>query len=128
MARSAYDVKVTREGRWWIVRVPELDELTQARRVSEVEQMARELIAITTDSKISDVQVTVTVEVEGLGDVVGEALHIRSLREHAAKLEAQASDRARYLAQALASAHVPVRDIGSVLGVSYQRAHQLIDR
>ncbi|MBB3035963.1 hypothetical protein [Hoyosella altamirensis] len=81
MSRRAYEVKVTREGRWWMVRVPELDELTQARRLSEVEQMARELIALANDSRISDVDVTVTVEVHGLRDVIGEAMHIRQVRE-----------------------------------------------
>ncbi|AEF41921.1 HicB family toxin-antitoxin system [Hoyosella subflava DQS3-9A1] len=109
-----------------MVRVPELDELTQARRLSEVEQMARELIALANDSRISDVDVTVTVEVHGLRDVIGEAMHIRQVREQAAQLEAEAQELSRHLASELSKADVPVRDIGIVLGVSYQRAHQLI--
>ncbi len=44
-----YDVNVTRDGRWWMVEVPAIDGLTQARRISEVEEMARSLIAIELD-------------------------------------------------------------------------------
>jgi hypothetical protein len=42
-----YAVKVTREGKWWMVHIPELDGLTQARNVAEIEGMARDYIAVT---------------------------------------------------------------------------------
>ena len=49
-----YDVRVTRDGRWW--KVPEIDQITRARRISEIEEMARSLIAITTDTPLADVR------------------------------------------------------------------------
>ncbi|HWD82904.1 MAG TPA: hypothetical protein VG497_28580 [Kribbella sp.] len=57
---KTYEVTVRREGRWWMVAVPELDGLTQARRLDEVEQVAREYIAVSTDVPLSKVAVEVT--------------------------------------------------------------------
>lgn len=47
MARAMrqYDIAVTREGDWILIEVPELDIVTQARRVDEVVAQARSLIA-----------------------------------------------------------------------------------
>jgi hypothetical protein len=45
-----YTVRVTREGKWWMIRVPDIDGLTQARRLAEVDDMARSLIAMTTNT------------------------------------------------------------------------------
>lgn len=52
-----YDIEVTRDGRWWMIHVPELDLLTQARHPGEIEDMARDLIAVSTDTPIEDVSV-----------------------------------------------------------------------
>jgi predicted RNase H-like HicB family nuclease len=41
-----YQVVVAREDEWWMITVPELDAVTQARCVDEIEYMARDLIAI----------------------------------------------------------------------------------
>ena len=53
-----YEISVYREGRWWMIYVPEIDELTQARHVSETEDMARS-IAVSTETPIADVGVRV---------------------------------------------------------------------
>jgi hypothetical protein len=52
-----YEVKVTREGKWWMVAIPAIDGLTQARRLSEAELMAKEYIAVTLDVPIESVDV-----------------------------------------------------------------------
>ncbi|MGW4482020.1 hypothetical protein [Rhodococcus triatomae] len=52
-----YTVEVTREGEWWMVSIPELDGLTQARQLSEAELMAREYIAVTLGVPLGDVAV-----------------------------------------------------------------------
>lgn len=54
-----YDIEVTRDGRWWMVHVPEIDQLTQAHHRGEVEEMARDLIAVSTDTPIAEVGVRV---------------------------------------------------------------------
>jgi hypothetical protein len=52
-----YDIEVTRDGRWWMVSVPELDGLTQARCPGEIEGMAREYIAVSTGTPIDQVAI-----------------------------------------------------------------------
>lgn len=123
---TRYAVTVTREGRWWMVHVPAIDGLTQARRLAEAGLMARELLALTLDVPVDAVDVEVTVvEVDGLA-VATELDAIRGGRAAAAELERDASARAVALARALAARKVPLRDIGTILGVSHQRAHQLV--
>ncbi|MEA9986090.1 hypothetical protein [Subtercola sp. RTI3] len=120
-----YAATVTREGRWWMVAVPEIDGLTQARRIDEAELMARELIAVTLDVPLEDVAVTVTVESVGNVPVRSIVDRIESDRRKAAELEREASRQAVQLAKQLAAENVTMRDVGSILHVSYQRAHQL---
>lgn len=123
---TTYIATVTREGHWWMVHVPAIDGLTQARRLSEAAQMARELIALEVEVPIADVAVEVTVaDVDGL-DVAAELEAIRGERAKAAELERDASARATALARSLAARRLTVRDIGTILGVSHQRAHQLV--
>ena len=52
-----YDIKVTRDGRWWMIHIPAIDGVTQARFPGEIEGMARDYIAVTTDTPIEDVQI-----------------------------------------------------------------------
>ena len=69
-----YRVEVTREGRWWMINVPEIDQLTQARRITEIVPMAESLIAISTDQPLSDISArVVSIDVPGLGDVAARA-------------------------------------------------------
>ncbi|MGV0653753.1 hypothetical protein ABQE48_07715 [Mycolicibacterium thermoresistibile] len=66
-----YRVEIERDDRWWMIHVPELDELTQARRLGEAEQMARELIAVSTGTPIADVAVRITkITVDGIDVMV----------------------------------------------------------
>ena len=124
---TTYTVSVTRKGRWWIVRVPEIDQVTQARRLSEVTKAARELIAVTLDVPMSTVSVLVRVERVGdVEDVTGRAEAIRREHARADELARRAQDESKELARQLAGAQVPLRDIGELLGVSHQRVHQLI--
>lgn len=121
---SVYDVQVARDGRWWLVTVPAIGGVTQARRFAEVQAMARELIEVTTgdagaevrlhDVKLADVAVSARLD------------RIRSDRAEAARLERRASEEARALARELAAEGVSLRDVGALLGISHQRAHQLI--
>jgi hypothetical protein len=69
---KTYAVTVTREGRWWMLAVPDIDGLTQVRRIEDAELMSRELIAVTLDIPLEDVAVTVT------GDPLGTSLRVVS--------------------------------------------------
>jgi hypothetical protein len=125
---STYRVVVARQGKWWMVHVPELDALTQARRLGEVESMARSLIALTLDVAPDSFNIAVELEaVEGIRLTERlDQLHADQAAAVAAEDKARAEIRA--LARDLAERGVTVRDIGTMLDVSFQRAQQLISR
>ena len=130
---TTYAVNVYRDDRWWMLRIPALDDydggkwpgegLTQARRYTDIEQEARDYITTVTGS--DDFDITVTAELDGL-DL--EAIHAELVADRAAveELQARIERRQREVSERLREAAVPVRDIGAVLGVSYQRAHRLV--
>lgn len=132
-----YDVTVTREDRWWMIDVPELNghvsadgvinlsTITQARRLSDVPKEALDFICTVTDSAPSQVGVAIAIRVDGI-DVTTEAAKIAHDRELAERHAEAAQSQARNLARRLAHRGVAVRDVGAVLGVSFQRAQQLI--
>ena len=123
---KTYEVTVSREDRWWMVAVPELGGVTQARRLDEVERMAREYIAVSTDVPLSKVAVEVTgIEADGQNLLEAKTL-VDGLRRRAKDLEALVAELTREVASALTDASVPVRDVSSVLGVSHQRVSQLV--
>jgi len=124
---SDYTATITREGKWWMVHIPELDGVTQARRLSEAGRMAQEYVAVTLNVPIESV--TVNVEVESVGPVKNIRARVSSIqteRAQAAELESKALAETTTLARELVSADVPLRDVGAVLGVSFQRVHQLV--
>ncbi|WP_203586061.1 hypothetical protein [Subtercola lobariae] len=91
--------------------------------------MAREFIASTLEISVDEVGVHV--EVDAVGEVHGivktlDAIRAERLRAEA--LERDATNAASDLAKRLVQQNVPLRDIGTVLGVSHQRAHQLVSR
>lgn len=123
---TSYKVEVTRDDRWWMIYIPDIDELTQARRIGEVELMARELIAVSTDQLLNDISVTVTsITVAGMGDVATTASEAQHLREEAQRLEQASLEAAKRFAQGMTEKGVPVRDVAELLGVSPQRISQL---
>lgn len=126
--KHEYKIEIERDGRWWMVHVPELDGLTQARRLSEAELMGREWIAVTTGTPLDDVSVHITsINVPGLGNVQEAALDLIDMRERAASATRKAQDLTEALVNELVSAGIPVRDAGELLDVSPQRISQLSD-
>lgn len=127
MATEVYTVQVSREGKWWMVYVPTLDALTQARRLAEVEDMARSLIALTLDVPAESVRLRV--ELEAIEDLrVTERLdQLSADRADAEQATTRFRQRQRTLAHDLSAKGLTVRDIGNLLGVSFQRAQQILD-
>ena len=127
--RVTYQVVVWREAeiRLWVVHIPELDALTQARRIDEVERMARSIISLrleTDDEHSFDIDIETRLPDE-LTDELAEA---RALRRQADEANRKAAELSRDAARKLADQGLTIRDIGAVLGVSFQRASQLLGR
>ncbi len=126
---ATYEVDVERDGKWWMINVPEIDGLTQARRLSEVEDMARSLISVSTDTPLTDIDVKIeSIHVSPhLADVVELTRDIKAKRNVIRELEATVHRDSREFAYFLEAEGIPVRDIAELLGVSPQRVSQLLN-
>lgn len=126
MTIKTFEVKVYRDGKWWMIEIPEIDGLTQARRLGEVEEMARSFIAVDQDLAPSAIALKNPQVVVAGNDLASTMKEILDLRATARKAEEQVAALMVETARNLAKAEVPLRDIGSVLDVSHQRVHQLL--
>lgn len=122
---KTYHAEVDRDGKVWRIRVPEVARTTQARTLREVEAMARDLIAIMDDVPADSFGLDVTLTLPA--DVRAELDHSAELREQAARSQAEAAQLVRHAALCLREQGLPLQDVGTALGVSFQRAKQLID-
>jgi hypothetical protein len=116
---------VERDGKYWLVHVvgPGFDHYTQAKSLAQVTPMAADLVAAVTGQAVGSFDIQVEVGLPGDAQAhIGKA---RKLRQAAAAAQHEAADEAKAAAKELATAGLTFRDIGAVLGVSYQRAHQL---
>ena len=120
---TMYQVTATPSGKYWHVEVPAINRVTQAKNARDVEAMAKDLISIMTGEEDPQVSVSYAVSPE-----VSE--HLRRVQE-----ARQAEDTARQTAaKELRTAarilrdneHLTLSDVGAVLGVSHQRAYQLV--
>jgi hypothetical protein len=123
---SVYRVDVERDGRFWHIRVPEVERSTQARNLREIEPMARDLIAPMEEVPEDSFELSIHIK---LPRDIQQALNdSAALREHAAHDQSEAARLTRRAARRLHEEEgLPLRDVGVALGVSYQRAHQLVD-
>jgi DNA-directed RNA polymerase specialized sigma24 family protein len=121
---NTYSAVASRDGRFWLVHIPELDKYTQARNLVEVEPMARDLIALLLDVPEDSFQLGIKVE---LPDSVRHHMELAAkLRDEAAHAQAEAASEYRAAANELKADGLTVRDIGKALGVSHQRVQQLV--
>lgn len=121
---AAYTAHVTRGERFWVVHVPDVEHYTQARNLGEAEAMAVDLIA--TLLKKSPKTITVALEI----DLPKKALrHLEAAvkkADQASRLQNDAALERRAAARVLRDSGLTYTDIGVALGISYQRARQLV--
>lgn len=116
MAR--YTANVKKGTSYWVVTVPAIGQATQARSIDELNSMTKDLISLVTD----DLNPEITFSYE-LPPEVAEAVE---LKRQAAELEARAMATQGVAVKKLHELGVSLRDIGRLLGISHQRAHQLV--
>lgn len=124
VAVSTYRVTARRVGEWWALEVPDLPGVfSQAKRLDQADEAAREAIAVMLD--VEPEEVTVKIE-PALSSEFRDVL----AAVHAAQEEARkAVEREREAMQRAASVltkQLSQRDAGHFLGVSFQRVHQLL--
>lgn len=77
MSQHTFETVAYRDGRWWTFEIPELTTesprgkghqivaMGQARNVSELDQAARDVVALWLDTEADSVSVTVTIRKDG---------------------------------------------------------------
>ena len=119
-----YKATARREGAWWIITIPELGAVTQARSVREIETMAQGLVAALLDLDGTAPKVDVDVELpEAVRGPWREAERLRASAEsnsrRAAVLRRQA------VKSLLTDQQLTQSDASALLGISHQRVQQL---
>lgn len=129
MTAKTFTAHCTRAGGWWAISVPDADGLwTQAKRLDQAEDMAREAIGAVLDLDDDDIEVRVEVELDD--PVLDEAVaNVRNLRAEAERLQHEASEQMSEAVHLLRDkADLPMRDVAKLLGVSHQRVGQIARR
>lgn len=121
---KVYDATAVREGTWWIITVPELDAVTQARHVREIDTMATGLITALLDLDEGEVKVNVTITLpEAVTTSWAEADKLQAEVETAQRRAAALRREAVKIL--LDDGHLSQAEAGTLLGVSHQRVQQL---
>jgi len=132
-ARRVYEAIAYRDGKWWTFEIPELSNpspsgetivaMGQARRVVDLDQIAREVAALWLDLDEDDVEVKVTLTPPGNVAALWAA---SNQREEEGRLAArEAAKLKREAVQALAEQGINQREMARILGISVQRINQL---
>lgn len=126
MAVSDYTATAQRvAGGWWMVQCDQHPgALSQVRRLDQAVDVHREAIAFVTSEPVEQVQVSVVPRLDSAAE--DELAAVRRLSDAAARAANQAAEQRAALARRLHEDGLTVRDIGQIMGVSYQRAGQLI--
>ena len=117
---TEYTAECVRSGNWWAITVPQIPGVfSQARRLDQVEAMAREAIALMLDVPPTSFDIEVK---PALPSEVVVARRARTALQQAEKSAEQATKSA---VKALLEQGYTVRDAGKLLGISPQRVSQL---
>ncbi|MDA2806025.1 type II toxin-antitoxin system HicB family antitoxin [Nocardiopsis suaedae] len=117
---KTYRAQCEKDGRHWLVDVPELRLHTFGRDLDDAREMARDAIAGVLDLPIEDVEVEL--EITAAADELARLERARAERERAAAEEGQAMSAA---IEALMAQGASQRDAARALGISHQRVSQL---
>jgi predicted RNase H-like HicB family nuclease len=123
--RRSFEVTLERDADgWWVVEVPSLPGChTQGRSIGQARNRIREAIAawLDTDEATVDVTVRLPKQLEKLAE------EVREKRTEAERVQKEAAKKSLAVAKELARKGISRRDVGEILGVSFQRVQQLVD-
>lgn len=109
---------------WWVITIPDVPgAITQTRRLDQVDRNVAEIIKLMTGKKAGTYRTDLHWAVPGpAGQAAEEACRQRIALEQTQQEAAKASKDA---ISRLRGAGLSYRDIGTMIGVSYQRAQQI---
>lgn len=109
---------------WWVVTVPDLPgAITQSRRLDQVSDDVAEVIELMTGETPGSYEIDL--QWSAPVDADAKAHTARDLRAEAERAAERAAAATKQAVEALSAEGFTYRDIGTMTGVSYQRAQQL---
>ncbi|WEV73695.1 hypothetical protein OZX74_07270 [Bifidobacterium sp. ESL0798] len=118
--KESYPVIVEADEKYWFLTIPGVGA-TQARTLSEVDTMARDLIEIMT----GDRNFAIKQEMKFPEEVEAHLEAMKRYREQSKEANTLAAQESRKAAKGLRQVGLTMRQIGQALGISYQRARRL---
>jgi len=122
---KTYHAEVTRDGRFWLIRIPEIGRSTQALRYKDLPAMASELIEIMEGIGSEDYDLHLKVKLPS--SVEDHLARAEVLREEADRKKAEAAAESRAAVRELLAEGLSQREAGEILGLSFQRVNQLVN-
>jgi len=126
MNQKRYGVRYERDERgWWVAAVSGQPAQTQGRTIEQAQERIREALAVLLDVDAYEIELAHDIRLPAAARKVLGAAKKASAR---AAGEAQRAERAtRDAARTLVKCGMSLRDAGTLLGVSRQRVHQILD-
>jgi hypothetical protein len=121
---KTYHAEVTRDGKFWLIRIPEIDRSTQALRYKDVAVMASDLVEIITGLSPDDYDLRINVHLPT--EVQDHLARAEALREEAKRKNSEAAKESRAAVRQLLAQGLSQREAGELLGMSFQRISQLV--
>lgn len=112
------------KGAVWVLEAPQVGAVSQVRRLDQAAEEMREAVAFLAGLREDEVQIKV---VPILPDSYERQLEKSThLQDVAARATSQAANESRLTARALRDYGLTLRDVGTIMGISHQRAAQLL--
>lgn len=113
-----------KEGKWWMVSIPEIDGLTQCKTIEKIPEQAADLAAVILDVPADQVAVNVAYTLPEDAKAANESWHQAQGQLAAAKANVDA--RLADLARTLKGQGYTLKDIGALTGYTFQRIAQIL--
>ena len=124
-SKRVLEATAVKEGKWWTITIPELDQVTATKKMAEVQEYAESLVAAVLDLSEDEVQVAVKFSLPET--VATEWLAARKDTVQAKEATVSAAAKTKSVIEKLHGDGYTTRDIEKVLGISYQRVSQIIN-
>lgn len=121
---NTFTVTVERSEDWWVAQLNEDPGLiTQAKRLDQIPDMVRDALELFPELTDDPARAVVNVIVQSEETELAE--RAKELNNQAKQAQQEASEAMREASRILSQKGLPYRDIGTLLGVSFQRAQKL---
>lgn len=124
-APRVLEATAIKEGKWWTITIPEIDQVTATKKSNEIQEYADSLAAAVLDVAEDAVRVNVKFDLPPV--VATEWATARRETTNAKELTIAAAARTKSVIEKLHGEGYTIRDIEKVLGISYQRVSQIIN-